>query len=161
MSVLVSQAMLDLMQAHGESHYPEEAAGLILGEQSGERREARQILPLENRREDGARGHRYQIDPLDTLAAEDRADSLGLQIIGVFHSHPDHPAEPSQTDLFYAVPWYSYLITSVRGGRAQETRAWRLDQTESAFVEEPMEVLPRAESEAPRPGEPGARQEGR
>lgn len=159
MSVHLSRAMLKLIEAHGESHYPEEGAGLILGEEFGERREARQMLPLENRREDGARSHRYQIDPLDTLAAEDRADALGLQIIGVFHSHPDHPAVPSQTDLFYAVPWYSYLITSVRGGRAQETRAWRLDESQSEFEEEPMELVPQAEPEKPAAMAPGTGQE--
>jgi len=63
-----------------------------------------------------------------------------LKIIGVFHSHPDHPAAPSQTDLHFAVPWYSYLITSVRSGRAHESRAWRLDPSEASMQEEPLEV---------------------
>lgn len=141
MTLQISAAQLRAIEAHAEAHYPEEGAGLILGEERGDRRAARVILPLANRQDTGQRGRRYQIDPLDTLAAEDQADSLGLQIIGVFHSHPDHPAAPSQTDLHFAVPWYSYLITSVRSGRAKESRAWRMDEAEAGILEEPLEVL--------------------
>lgn len=151
MTLLLREAQLRAIEAHAEAHYPEEGAGLILGEEAGERRQAREIVPLPNRRGAGERGHRYQIDPLDTLAAEDQADALGLQIIGVFHSHPDHSAAPSQTDLHFAVPWYSYLITSVRNGRAQETRAWRLNEGETDMQEELLEVR----VEAPRDGRPG------
>jgi proteasome lid subunit RPN8/RPN11 len=140
LTLQITEAQLRAIEAHAEAHYPEEGAGLILGAESGDWREARVILPLANRQEPGQRGRRYQIDPLDTLAAEDQADSLGLQVIGVFHSHPDHPAAPSQTDLHFAVPWYSYLITSVRSGRAQESRAWRMDQDAAGITEEPLEV---------------------
>ena len=140
MTLHISEVHLRAIEAHAESHYPEEGAGLILGDEADERREAREILPLPNRREAGERGHRYEIDPLETLAAEDQADALGLKIIGVFHSHPDHPAAPSQTDLHFAVPWYSYLITSVRSGRAHESRVWRLDVSESGMQEEELEV---------------------
>ena len=140
MTLHISEVHLRAIEAYAEAHYPEEAAGLILGDEAGEKREAREILPLPNRREAGERGHRYEIDPLETLAAENQADALGLKVIGVFHSHPDHPAAPSQTDLHFAVPWYSYLITGVRSGRARETRAWRLDPSEASMQEEPLEV---------------------
>jgi proteasome lid subunit RPN8/RPN11 len=161
----ISEAHLRAIEAHAEAHYPEEGAGLILGDEAGERREAREILPLPNRREAGERGHRYEIDPLETLAAEDQADALGLRIIGVFHSHPDHPAAPSQTDQHFAVPWYSYLITSVRSGRAHESRVWRLDESEAGMQEEELEVRPVSERLAGAPGTSvasggnGARQE--
>jgi len=147
----ISEVHLRAIEAHAEAHYPEEGAGLILGDEVGERREARELLPLPNRREAVERGHRYEIDPLDTLAAEDQADALGLKVIAVFHSHPDHPAAPSQTDVHFAVPWYSYLITSVRSGRAHETRAWRLDESEAGMQEERLEVKPAAERRAGDP----------
>jgi len=158
----ISEVHLRTIEAYAEAHYPEEGAGLILGDEAGEKREAREILPLPNRREAGERGHRYEIDPLETLAAEDQADALGLKVIGVFHSHPDHPAAPSQTDLHFAVPWYSYLITSVRSGRAHETRAWRLDESEAGMQEEQLEVRPVSERRAGDPDTPvasGAQQE--
>ena len=151
MTLHISDVHLRAIEAHAESHYPEEGAGLILGDEVGERREARELLPLPNRREAVERGHRYEIDPLDTLAAEDQADALGLKVIAVFHSHPDHPAAPSQTDVHFAVPWYSYLITSVRSGRAHETRAWRLDESEAGMQEERLEVKPAAERRAGDP----------
>ena len=151
MTLHISEVHLRAIEAHAEAHYPEEGAGLILGDEVGERREARELLPLPNRREAGERGHRYEIDPLDTLAAEDQADALGLKVIAVFHSHPDHPAAPSQTDVHFAVPWYSYLITSVRSGRAHETRAWRLDESEAGMQEERLEVKPAAERRAGDP----------
>ena len=151
MTLHISEVHLRAIEAHAEAHYPEEGAGLILGDEVGERREARELLPLPNRREAVERGHRYEIDPLDTLAAEDQADALGLKVIAVFHSHPDHPAAPSQTDVHFAVPWYSYLITSVRSGRAHETRAWRLDESEAGMQEERLEVKPAAERRAGDP----------
>ncbi|HEX9676517.1 MAG TPA: M67 family metallopeptidase [Anaerolineales bacterium] len=162
MTLHISEVHLRTIEAYAEAHYPEEGAGLILGDEAGEKREAREILPLPNRREAGERGHRYEIDPLETLAAEDQADALGLKVIGVFHSHPDHPAAPSQTDLHFAVPWYSYLITSVRSGRAHETRAWRLDESEAGMQEEQLEVRPVSERRAGDPDTPvasGAQQE--
>ena len=152
MTLHISEVHLRAIEAYAEAHYPEEGAGLILGDEVGERREAREILPLPNRREAGERGRRYEIDPLETLAAEDQADALGLKIIGVFHSHPDHPAAPSQTDLHFAVPWYSYLITSVRSGRAHESRAWRLDESEAGMQEEQLEVRPGSGRLAGAPG---------
>jgi len=158
----ISDVHLRAIEAHAESHYPEEGAGLILGDEVGDRREARELLPLPNRREAAERRHRYEIDPLDTLAAEDQADALGLRIIGVFHSHPDHPAAPSQTDLHFAVPWYSYLITSVRSGRAHESRVWRLDESEAGMQEEQLEVRTVSEEFAGDPETPvasGAQQE--
>ena len=151
MTLHISEVHLRTIEAYAEAHYPEEGAGLILGDEVGERREARELLPLPNRREAVERGHRYEIDPLDTLAAEDQADALGLKVIAVFHSHPDHPAAPSQTDVHFAVPWYSYLITSVRSGRAHETRAWRLDESEAGMQEERLEVKPAAERRAGDP----------
>ena len=162
MTLHISEVHLRAIEAHAEAHYPEEGAGLILGDEAGERREARELLPLPNRREAVERGHRYEIDPLDTLAAEDQADALGLKVIAVFHSHPDHPAAPSQTDVHFAVPWYSYLITSVRSGRAHETRAWRLDETEAGMQEEQLEVGTVSEGLAGDPETPvasGAQQE--
>jgi len=126
-----------LEQIHrlGESAYPDEGAGFLLGNGEHPRRVAG-ILPLTNTREAEARRRRYMISPEDTLFAEMEADRRGLLVVGVFHSHPDHPEIPSEYDREWALPWFSYLITSVQGGRAAASRAWRLNDDRSGFDEE-------------------------
>ncbi len=128
---------------HGESAYPEEGAGLLLGLiQDGDLRRVLRTLPLPNRWEDETRTRRYRIDPIDLLDAEEKADEDGLTILGIYHSHPDHPALPSAFDLERALPFYSYVITEVRSGRALESRAWRLAGDRGSFEEEGLTVVP-------------------
>jgi proteasome lid subunit RPN8/RPN11 len=74
------------------------------------------------------------------LRGENEAARRGLDVIGVFHSHPDHPNRPSGYDLEWALPWYSYVITSVQGGRAVESRSWRLQDDRQGFAEEAILV---------------------
>ena len=99
------------------------------------------ILPLANSREDAARHNRYLITPEDYLKAELEADRLGLNLIGVFHSHPDHPNRPSEFDRDWAQPFFSYIITSVDSGKAVESRSWRLLEDRSQFVEEKIQTI--------------------
>jgi len=126
---------LEQIHTHGETTYPEEGAGFLLGTGEDPRRVAA-ILPLTNTREEVARRRRYLISPEDTLFAEMEADRRGLLVVGVFHSHPDHPEIPSEYDREWALPWFSYLITSVQDGRAVASRAWRLSDDRSGFEEE-------------------------
>jgi proteasome lid subunit RPN8/RPN11 len=73
--------------------------------------------------------------PLDWARLEDEADAKGLTLVGYYHSHPDHPAIPSEFDRAHALPNFRYLITSVRGGQAAEIRAWQLAEDRGAFTE--------------------------
>jgi proteasome lid subunit RPN8/RPN11 len=82
------------------------------------------------------RRRRFLIGPDDYRRAEARAAQLGLDIVGFYHSHPDHPAEPSAFDLAHAWPNLSYLIVSIRGGSARELRSWRLRADRSGYEEE-------------------------
>jgi proteasome lid subunit RPN8/RPN11 len=99
------------------------------------------ILPLANTREDSARRNRYLISPEDYLKAEMTADELGLSLIGVFHSHPDHPNQPSEFDREWAQPFFSYIITSVEKGKAVGSRSWLLKEDRSQFLEEKIQTL--------------------
>ena len=135
----LSKDVLEKIHAHGEQAYPEEGAGFLLGLENGARK-VETIFPLTNSREDSARHNRYLITPNDYLRAELEADKLGLSLIGVFHSHPDHPNRPSEFDREWAQPFFSYIITSVRSGRAVESRSWRLLEDRSQFVEEEMQT---------------------
>lgn len=147
MTLAIPQPLMRKIRQHAEAHYPEEGVGLILGSIQDEVRVAAKIMPMRNVFAEESRRTRYSIDPLETLAAEDEADRLGLQIIGVFHSHPDHPPIASEFDRRMAVPWYSYLITSVSKGAAGESAAWRLDEDSEEMMHEQLQVYQAAAEE--------------
>lgn len=139
MTLNFTSAVLAQIHAHGEQAYPEEGAGFLLG--TGEaQRTVKAIFALSNVREDAARHNRYLIGPADYLKAEIEADRLGLSLIGVFHSHPDHPNRPSEFDREWAQPYFSYLITSVDSGKAIESKSWRLIEDRSRFEEEKINI---------------------
>ena len=131
----IIEGLIKQIKDHGEAHYPEEGAGLIMGRFEGEIRYAEQLLPLANQYESSSRHNRYLIEPEEMLNAELKAEELGLDIIGVFHSHPNHPAIPSEFDRERALPWYSYIITRVDSSGALESRSWRLSD-DRQFLEE-------------------------
>jgi proteasome lid subunit RPN8/RPN11 len=141
MSLFIPQEILARIHQHGEEAYPEEGAGLLLGENTGSDQQVSEILSLENVREETARHNRYQLSPQDYLMGEELADRLGLEVLGVFHSHPDHPNRPSEFDRQWAWPNFSYLITSVVQGVAIESRSWRLNEDRASFSEEELEVI--------------------
>lgn len=149
MTLELSQDILSQIYAHGEAAYPEEGAGFLFGRANGERRQVTALLGLPNAREGDARHNRYLLTPQDYLRGEDEAARLGLDVLGVFHSHPDHPNRPSEFDREWAMPLFSYVITSVQAGRAAESRSWRLAEDRSTFVEETILIEsgePRVES---------------
>ena len=139
MMLRLPEAVLAQIHAYGEEAYPEEGAGFLLGADGAERA-VQAILALSNSRENTARHNRYLISPGDYLKAEMEAERLGLSLIGVFHSHPDHPDRPSEFDREWAQPFFSYVITSVQFGKAVESRSWRLVNDRSQFVEEEIQT---------------------
>ncbi|KAA3644598.1 MAG: hypothetical protein DWQ07_14365 [Chloroflexi bacterium] len=141
MSIKIKKEVFIQIQQHGEAAYPEEGAGLLLGRVDGEERFIEAILALENSREDEARHNRYLITAQDMLHGEKEAAAQGLDVIGVFHSHPDHPDQPSEFDREWALPWFSYIITSVQKGQATSSHSWRLLDDRSSFEEEPIQIL--------------------
>ncbi|MCE2559409.1 MAG: M67 family metallopeptidase [Acidobacteria bacterium] len=134
------------IRAHGEATYPEECCGILVG--STEKATggngvvlARvvRLVGAENTREDENRHNRYLIPPEVILRTEREARADGLDVVGYYHSHPDHPSRPSDFDRDHAWPGYSYLIVSVREGRARDERSWRLSDDRSRFDEEPIQ----------------------
>lgn len=132
----ISKQLLARIAAHLESAYPDEGAGFLLGVDG----EVNEILALPNAREDEARHNRFLITPEEYLKAELRADSLGLGLIGVFHSHPDSPNIPSEYDREWAQPFFSYIITRVDNGKAVSHRSWRLAEDRAKYAEEKIEI---------------------
>jgi proteasome lid subunit RPN8/RPN11 len=122
------------IEQHGGETYPYECCGALYGEASGATFRVVEAVRLPNTTSEGPR-RRFLIQPGDYLAAEKHARSSGRAFIGFYHSHPDHPARPSQTDLDHAWPNMLYTITSVREGVAHETTAWQLREDRSQFDE--------------------------
>lgn len=140
MTLVLSADLLQRIEREGERSYPLEGAGFLLGA-AGDPRVAAEILPARNMEVDVARHNRYLLGADQYLQAELEAERRGMQLLGIFHSHPDHPDEPSAFDQEWAQPNLSYVITSVQGGRATGTRSWLLLQDRSRFEEEAL-VLP-------------------
>lgn len=138
MSLSISEPLLERIREQGRGAYPHECCGLLLGHANGSGKSVVDLRPVENARED-SRHNRYLISPRDLLEAEKEARKLKLDVIGVYHSHPDHPARPSEFDREHAFPWYSYIIVSVAKGSAADLASWTLREDRSAF--DPEEVL--------------------
>jgi proteasome lid subunit RPN8/RPN11 len=125
----------DAVRAHGRETYPHECCGALLGSDGV----ATRAVPLPNTTEEGPR-RRFLVRPTDYMQAERAATAAGVTLLGFYHSHPDHPARPSQYDLDHAWPSFSYVIVSVVAGEAQDLRSWTLREDRSAFDEQALEL---------------------
>ena len=127
----------EAIRAHGERDYPYECCGLLVGRfGAGGRKEVVETYPISNAREEGAKRTRFLIRPEELLRGERHARSRGLDVVGFYHSHPDVAAVPSAYDLEHAWPTYSYVVVSVRAGRAADLRSWEMEPDRSRFNEE-------------------------
>ena len=122
----IEPEVLAAVHSHLEAGYPNEAVGFLYGSESAVRHITAH-LPVENAKP-GDQRRRFEVSPVDYLRAEAYAETQGLELLGIYHSHPDHPAQPSEHDLKSALPFFSYLIVSVRNGQAGETTSWQLDE---------------------------------
>jgi len=141
-SVQTEKGILDAVREHGRTRYPEECCGFLLGRLD---HDGRKVIVAAERAENVRpenRERRYTIAPEDYLAADRDAQRKGLDIVGFYHSHPDHPARPSATDLAEATfPEYVYVITSVNKGEPGDLTAWTLAADRSEFVEEAIDIV--------------------
>lgn len=121
------------LTALAESAYPNEACGALIGRGNDAGPSIHEVASAENLNRERAHD-RYELNPVDLLKAEERAASTGAEVLGIWHTHPDHPAIPSETDRLAAWEGWSYIIVSVQKGRCDSIRSWRL--VEDAFIEE-------------------------
>ncbi len=142
--------------AHAERDYPYECCGLLLGSFTAERvKVVSEIYSISNAREEQAKRNRFLILPEELVRGERYAAARGLDVVGFYHSHPDHPAVPSQYDLEHAWPLYSYIVVSVKAGAAHGLRSWEMQADRSRFNEEEIHKMsgPTADS-VPNPAAP-------
>ncbi len=132
------------LRAHGEETYPHECCGVLLGKSTTEGNIVHRIVAAGNTRTDSAH-NRYQIAPVELIRIQRQARAASLDIVGFYHSHPDHPAQWSQTD-FAEAHWLgcSYVITRIAEGKADITNSFRLTGTseeDKSFHDEPIEIM--------------------
>jgi proteasome lid subunit RPN8/RPN11 len=118
------------IRRHGQETYPHECCGALVGAGGA----VTATVPLPNTTEEGPR-RRFLVRPSDYRMAESRAAELGGELLGFYHSHPDHPARPSQYDLDHAWPNFAYIIVAVASGRAEDMTVWWLKDDRSTFEE--------------------------
>lgn len=162
----ISTTAIQAIRTHGEEGYPLEICGFLVGHAVEGARTVFEAWPVRNAWEDdpGLRSRmfaaregaaasaerwegatterRYLVSPQDLLAAMKRARAAGMDLVGVYHTHPEHPAVPSDFDRDAAWPDWSYIILSVREGKGAELRSWVLEEDGTGFAEEAMEELP-------------------
>jgi proteasome lid subunit RPN8/RPN11 len=146
----ISHELAERIGHHGVETFPHECCGALLGKdpafaegEGDSPREVLELFPLVNRRDDSPR-NRFAVTAEDVLDAEKAARQRGLDVIGWYHSHPDHPARPSQFDREHAWPWYSYIIVSVMSGKPAEMTSWRLNDDRQDYTPERIEIRNRA-----------------
>lgn len=127
---------IEAIKAHGEWTYPYECGGMLIGVFGTDGRKAVvETFPLENSSGEDQR-NRVLLLPRDVLRAESYARENKLDVIGYYHSHPDDKAVPSGYDLEHALPVWSYIIVSVREGKAVDIKSWEMENDRSKFNEE-------------------------
>ena len=138
MKLRVDPACHAAMCAHAEQTYPEECCGSMLGRDlpNGDR-EVVAVIEGTNSKE-GNRERRFLLSPEEQLAAEKTAQSQGLDVVGIYHSHPDHPSQASEFDRQHALPYWSYLIISCLSGKTASVQSFRLADDRSVFFEETL-----------------------
>jgi proteasome lid subunit RPN8/RPN11 len=149
----MSHDVAERIRRHGAETFPHECCGALLGRDSAaaekvsardetpskETREVLELFPLVNRRDDSPR-NRFAVTADDVRDAEKAASQHGLEVIGWYHSHPDHPARPSDFDREHAWPWYSYVIVSVMAGKPADMTSWRLNDDRLNYSPEGVEI---------------------
>jgi len=138
--LIIKNEHIEQIKKQGEEGYPFEICGFLLGniDYKNDTREVLEVYQVENQNKERA-NDRFEISPKDYLKVENYADSKGIQIVGIYHTHPDHPPRPSETDLMFAQPDLSYIILAVKNGKAQDWFSWELGEN-NKFKQEEVKI---------------------
>lgn len=134
----LTRSDLEILHQEALGNFPNECCGFFYGE-GDEIREIQEIQPVENVKE-GDQRRRFQISPEDYMKAERKAAIEGKQLLGIYHTHPLHPAIPSEHDRVQAMPWFSYIILSVEEKEVVDITSWQLNE-ERQFDKETIEII--------------------
>jgi len=135
MAVKISSNLQQQIFEQMEATFPNEGGGFLLGLLDGDDTVIQDVIHVENVFETEEQYHRYAMTPQNWANMEDEADERGLQLVGYYHSHPNHPAIPSEFDRDHALPNFVYIITSVLDGKSAKQLAWLLSEDRTKFNE--------------------------
>ena len=153
---MIAKGALSVIRKHGKECYPNECCGILVGTTKDEDKRALEAVPMENLRLNAEEAdlllprespdleserNRFLINPKEQLRIERETRAKGWKVLGYYHSHPDHPACPSNYDQDHGWPWYSYVILSVIRGNPEEMTSWVLKDDRSSFDSEPWTDL--------------------
>lgn len=145
-ALVLPESLARQIEREGAFGYPNEICGMLIGRDircaegiDPTRRIVDRLEPGRNVFEAGEQYHRFSIDPLDQLKAERAAERQGQMVLGYYHSHPDHPARPSEYDREHAWPFYSYVIVAIAKGRAADMTSWVLNDENKQFEQQEIE----------------------
>jgi proteasome lid subunit RPN8/RPN11 len=142
--LVLDPGIAQAIRRHGEETYPHECCGALIGRNNA----AAAVVALPNTTEEGPR-RRFLVRPADYRLAEQRAGELGADLLGFYHSHPDHPAQPSQFDLDHAWPTFAYVIVSVAAGAAADMTVWWLKDDRTTFEKGDLHGDENSDSDTP------------
>ena len=140
MQVQINQSLQQQIFEQMEATFPNEGGGFLLGTKTNDTVVIEDVIHIENVFETEEQYHRYAMTPQNWAKMEDEADERRLLLVGYYHSHPNHPAIPSEFDRVHALPNFIYIITSVIAGKSAVQRAWLLSNNRSEFSELALEV---------------------
>ena len=152
--IQIGRAVVRRIEDHARDAFPEECCGFLLGS-AARHRQVVDARPAKNVAADN-RTRRYEIDPIALLRVDDVARAKSLDLVGIYHSHPNHPAEPSEFDRSRASGWYSYVILKIEEGTPAEMTCWRFDTTKDQFEPETIVIRPKGAAD-PSGGTSGPR----
>ena len=132
--LVLPPALRRQIEAEGSAAYPNECCGILVGRDVDGRRLVERLVEGRNVFEANEQYHRFSIDPRQQMKAERDAEAEGKVVLGFYHSHPDHPARPSEYDREHAWPFYSYVIVAIAKGKPADMTSWVLDADTSQFA---------------------------
>ena len=135
MKLIIEPTAAETMKQHAIKDFPDECCGFLYGRESDEERIITAAVPVENKKE-GDKKRRFEISGIDYMKAEQHALKNKIDLLGVYHSHPQHPAIASEHDLKQAMPFFSYVILSVMDREIDDIKSWKLNKENNAFIEE-------------------------
>lgn len=130
----IKEELIEKINTHGEESYNEECCGALIGTVENGIFNVTELLQFKNEKT-GNRERRYLISPKEYMRSEKTAADKNLNLLGFYHSHPDHPAVPSKFDTDHALPWFVYIIVSVNNKKAEKITSWKLKEDRSSFDE--------------------------
>lgn len=137
--IRITKELAEKIERHGSATYPDECCGILLGSTDGDIQLIKDIAELENHQVENRR-RRFFVTPEQYLQAERTASERGMELLGFYHSHPDHPAIPSEFDREHALPWFIYIVMAVVEGRPTVMTSWVLSDSRDRFLERHMSV---------------------